>query len=80
MKKRRIAVATALIAMLLLLPVYREMDDGGSREYAAVLYRITLRHTMTRREEIDGYLTGICVRILGIPVYDGVRFIPFEAQ
>ena len=75
MKKRRLAAAAALMALILLLPVYREMDDGGSREYAAVLYRIALRHSMIRQEGTEGYLTGLRVDILGITVYDDVSFI-----
>ena len=73
MKKRWVAAAAALI---LLLPVCREMDDGGSKEYTSVLYRVTLRHAMTRQEGTDGYLTGTEVCILGITVYDDVLFIP----
>lgn len=80
MKKRQTVIAAALIALILLLPVCREMDDGGSREYAAVLYRVTLRHTMTRQEGTEGYLTGTEIRILGITVYDSVCFVPSEGK
>jgi hypothetical protein len=73
---KRKLTAAALIALMLLLPVYREIDDGGSKEYAALLYRVTLRHTMTRQEGTDGYLKGTEVRIFGITVYDDVCFMP----
>ena len=78
MKRKKTAAAAALIALLLLLPVCRELDDGGSKEYASLLYRVVLRHTMTRQEGTDGYLTGTEVRIFGIAVYDDVRFVPSE--
>ena len=78
MKKRRTVMIAALTALLLLLPVCRELDDGGSKEYASLLYRVVLRHTMTRQEGTDGYLTGTEVRIFGIAVYDDVRFVPSE--
>ena len=65
MKRKLTAIVAALIALMLLLPVYREIDDGGSKEYASLLYRVVLRHTMTRQEGADGYLTGTEVRLLG---------------
>ena len=78
MKRKLTAIVAALIALMLLLPVYSEIDDGGSKEYASLLYRVVLRHTMTRQEGADGYLTGTEVRLLGITVYDDVRFVPSE--
>ena len=78
MKRKLTAIVAALIALMLLLPVYREIDDGGSKEYASLFYRVVLRHTMTRQEGTDGYLTGTEVRLLGITVYDDVRFVPSE--
>lgn len=80
MKKRRTVMIAALTVLLLLLPVCREIDDGGSKEYAAVLYRAALRHTMTRQDGLDGYLTGTEVRVLGIRVYNDVCFIPSGAE
>jgi hypothetical protein len=75
MKKRWIKLCAAVLVLALLMPVYREADDGGTREYAAVLYRIRLRHTMTRQENVCGYMTGTEVNILGIEVYSDVRFV-----
>lgn len=80
MKKRRTVMIAALTALLLLLPVCREIDDGGSKEYASLLYHVVLRHTMTRQDGLDGYLAGTEVRVLGIRVYNDVCFIPSGAE
>ena len=74
MKKRRIGIAAAVIILAMLLPVRLEMDDGGSEEYSALLYRVTLRHTMAQQEGVFGYLMGTEIQILGFDVYSDVRF------
>lgn len=76
MKKRLLRIATILILLVMLIPVYREMDDGGSREYSAILYSVTQRHAMSREEGDVGYLTGTEIRLLGFKVYSSVQFVP----
>ena len=63
-----------------------QYKDGGSVEYHAILYSITHRHVMwenirgTRgylsevEEGAFGYLIGIEIKILGIEIYDNVKF------
>lgn len=41
-----IPIACAVVLAVLCVPVRREYKDGGSIEYAAVLYRITFYHAI----------------------------------
>lgn len=76
MKKRWIGIAAGLIVLAMLVPAYSEMDDGGSREYSALLYRVTFRHSVAQQGGESGYLTGTEVRVLGMEVYNDALFIP----
>lgn len=78
MKKQWLKLWAAVLITLLLVPAYREMDDGGSREWISVLYRITRHRTMTQQENIRGYRIGTQVEILGVEVYSDVRFVSGE--
>ena len=80
MKRRRLTIAVLMLLIAMLIPAYAEMDDGGSRQYTAVLYRVTLRHTLIRQAETDGYLTGTEIRILGCEVYNSTQFVPDEGR
>ncbi len=76
MKKWKLMMAAGLLAPAMLMPVCREMDDGGSKEYASLLYSVTLRRAMTEQNGQEGVLAGIEIRVLGILVYDDVSFVP----
>ena len=76
MQKRLIRIAAGLIALVMIVPVYSEADDGGSREYSALLYRVTLRRSMAQRDGETGYLAGTEIYVLGAKVYNDVIFVP----
>ena len=55
MKKKKwiwiIVIACVAVLAVLCIPIRREYKDGGSIEYAAVLYRVTFYHGMLMEEK-----------------------------
>lgn len=76
MGRRLIRMAAGLIALVMMIPVYSEADDGGSREFSALLYRIVLQCSMAQRDGETGYLAGTKTYVLGTEVYHDVTFVP----
>ena len=76
MKKRKLMIAATLIALAMLIPVRRDMDDGGSKEYSAALYRVVLRHSLAQRDGPRGYLSGTEISLFGMEIYNDVMFVP----
>jgi len=66
MNKKRLRIAIIIIALILLFPFPLRYKDGGTVKYQVVLYSITDYHTL---RGVDGYDTGIEIKILGITVY-----------
>jgi len=71
MKKKIIRVTIIIIALILLFPIPLRYKDGGTVKYQAVLYSITDYHAL---RGVDGYDTGIEIKILGITVYENTTF------
>lgn len=71
MKKKIIRITIIIIALILLFPIPLRYKDGGTVKYQAVLYSITDYHAL---RGVDGYDTGIEIRILGITVYKNTTF------
>ena len=70
MKKKIIRITIIIIiALILLFPL--RYKDGGTVKYQAVLYSITDYHAL---RGVDGYDTGIEIKILGITVYENTTF------
>lgn len=76
MKMQRVSIAVGLIVLALLIPFRRDMDDGGSKEYSAVLYRVVLRHSLAQRDGERGYLSGMEISLFGMEIYNDVMFVP----
>ena len=55
----------------MLVPIPLRFKDGGTVKYQAILYSITDYHVITG---VDGYDTGIEIKILGITVYENTTF------
>lgn len=78
MKKIKITkiciIAAAVILVPLLIPEKREYDDGGTVEYAAVLWSYTRYHRFVEKNpsvEDSWYVsTGTKVRILWFTAYN----------
>ena len=80
MKKRKLMIAAILIALALLIPVRRDMDDGGSKEYSAVLYRVVLRHSLAQQDGARGYLSGAEISLFGMEIYNDAVFVPSAGE
>ena len=71
MKKKIIRITIIIIALILLFPIPLCYKDGGTVKYQALLYSITDYHAL---RGVDGYDTGIEIKILGITVYENTTF------
>lgn len=71
--KKKIAAAIAVILLILLLPIPQHLKDGGTVEYRAVLYKISMVHSLNNLESEKQYSEGTIVEILGFEVYNNVK-------
>lgn len=72
MKKKSIIIVVIIIALIVLLvPIPRYLNDGGSVEYRALLYKITDYHQLV--PEGFNYIEGIGIEILGIEVFNNAK-------
>lgn len=71
MKKQAMRIIIIIITLILMLPIPTHYKDGGTVKYQAVLYSITDYHAL---RGVDGYDTGIKIKILGITVYENMTF------
>ena len=55
----------------MLFPIPLRYKDGGTIKYQALLYSVTDYHAL---RGVDGYDTGIEIKILGITVYENTTF------
>ncbi len=62
MKKKLAKIIMVIIALILLFPVPIRYKDGGTVKYQAILYSVTDYKSL---RGIDGYDTGIEIKILG---------------
>ena len=70
MKKKLIIVSIIIIALILLIPIPMKLQDGGSIEFKAILYKITKYHRLSSIEEDVKYIDGIAIEILGKEIYN----------
>ena len=71
MRKKLLRIAIIIIAIILIIPIPISYKDGGTVEYKAILYSVTDYHSLNG---VDGYDTGIEIKILGITVYENTTF------
>ena len=59
---------------ILLFPIPRKLNDGGTVEYRALLYTITDYHKLILEtdESESGYIEGIKIEILGIEIFNSL--------
>ena len=78
MKKFIIALIIILV-LILLIPIPNHLQDGGTVEYKAVLYKISKVHKLIWLEEMEEegkikeYDEGIIIEVLGIEIYNNVK-------
>lgn len=71
MKKKLLRITILIITVILLFPIPIRYKDGGTVEYKAVLYSITDYHSL---KGVDGYDTGIEIKLLGLTIYENTTF------
>ena len=79
MKKKIIIVAIVVILFILLFPRPRYLNDGGTVEYKAVLYKVSKVSRLISREEMEAegkikdYDKGIIIEVLGFEIFNNVK-------
>lgn len=61
-----------LVLLLLLVPIPKKYKDGGSIDYNALLYQISVYHRLDLACE-DGYRDGLEIKILGNTIYQKIE-------
>lgn len=72
MKKKLVIVMIGMILVILLVPIPRYLNDGGTVEYKALTYKISKVHRLTENLETD-YEDGVMIEILGMEVFNNVN-------
>lgn len=79
-KKKLIIVSIiVLILLILLIPKSRYLNDGGTVEYKAVLYKVSKVSRLISREEMEAegkvkdYDKGIIIEVFGFEIFNSVN-------
>ena len=79
MKKKVIIVMIIVILAILFIPRPRYLNDGGTIEYKALLYKISKVSRLISREELEAegkvkdYDKGIIIEVLGFEIFNNVK-------
>lgn len=77
-KKKKVTIIISIVVLMilaiLLFPIRRDYDDGGTVAYDAILYSVTKRHSLAYEDGKGGYMDGTEIRILSFEVYNDVEF------
>lgn len=71
MKKKVIIVIGIIILLILLVPTPMHLADGGTVEYKALTYKISIVHRLNAGS-LTGYEDGIIIEILGVKIYEKI--------
>lgn len=75
MKRKWIVLVVVALLVVLLFPVRRQLKDGGTVEYKALVYKISKVHSLISEEEtkkegkVKPYDEGIVIDLLGFEIY-----------
>lgn len=78
MKKIVIVVMVAIL-LIILFPRTRYLNDGGTVEYKAILYKVSKVHRLISIEEMEQegkvkeYDDGIVIEIFGFEIFNNVE-------
>ena len=72
MKNKSLVVLIIVILFILLIPIPMYLNDGGTVEYKAILYKISNVHRLTGDLEKE-YEDGTIIEILGFEVFNNVK-------
>lgn len=79
MKKKVIIVLIVVFLLILVFPKTRYLNDGGTVEYKALLYKVSKVSRLISIEEmkaegkIKEYDKGIIIEILGFEIFNNVE-------
>ena len=79
MKKKIIIVVIVVILFVILFPRPRYLNDGGTVEYRALLYKVSKVSRLISREEmkaegkVKDYDKGIIIEVLGFEIFNNVK-------
>ncbi len=79
MKKNVKIVLLVIILLILLFPIRSQLQDGGTVEYKAILYKVSKVkklisiEEMEKEEKIKEYDHGIIIEVLGIEIFNNVK-------
>ena len=79
MKKKVIILVILIILLILLVPRPRYLNDGGTVEYQALLYKVSKVNRMISIEEMEAegkvkdYDKGIIIEVLGFEIFNNVE-------
>lgn len=73
MKKKIILIVAILVGIILLFPIPMFLNDGGSIEYKALLYKVTKYHKLAPVESEIGYIDGIGIEIFGFEIFNSIE-------
>ena len=74
MKKRILIVISVLLAIILLIPIPFDVDDGGTVVYDAILYKVENVHAIN--PDIDSeqdFLEGLRIYFFGFEIFNNVK-------
>lgn len=72
MRKKAIIVMVIIVLFILLIPTPMHLNDGGTVEYKALLYKVSKVHRLTGDLE-KKYEDGTIIEILGIEIFNNVK-------
>ncbi len=72
MRKKAIIVMVIIVLFILLIPTPMHLNDGGTVEYKALLYKVSKVHRLTGDLE-KMYEDGTIIEILGIEIFNNVK-------
>ena len=72
MKKKIIIVMIIILLIILLVPIPMYLNDGGTVEYRALIYKVSKVHRLTGDFE-KMYEDGTIIEILGFEVFNNVK-------
>lgn len=75
LKKMLTVGLISLFLIILLLPIPHKLKDGGTIEYTAILYKVSDVHSFAAVEQKLGCNEGIIIEVLGLKIFDNVRFV-----
>ena len=74
MKKKAIIVMIIIVLIILLIPIPRGLNDGGTVEYTALLYKVSKVHRYKLTEDAERtFEDGTVIEILGIEIFNNVK-------